>query len=228
LSQHLATRELYSISKELNMPAETLIEQYNPDLTPAFKEWLVAELRKHYEHEQRSQQAAAQQQQQQSPQLPAAGDTVSPWAGQQHPEEVQPQAQPQQQQQQVAGDVPAAAPAAGGRAGGGGGLEALRARMNQLQAKCTGSSAAPAPAAPISAAAPAPGALVGANSEPALTKSPGLAAAVIEAANAISDGGIGVAPSAESAAAAGGQQQGAGPSIGDLKSRFASVHIAGH
>jgi hypothetical protein len=72
LSQHLATRELYSISKELNMPAETLIEQDNPDLTPAFKEWLVAELRKHYEHEQRSQQAAAQQQQQQSPQVPAA------------------------------------------------------------------------------------------------------------------------------------------------------------
>jgi hypothetical protein len=120
LSQHLAIRKLYAISKELNMPAETLTEQCKPNLPPAFKEWLVAELRKHYEHEQRSQQAAAQQQQQ-SPQVPAAGDTVLPWTGQQQQqEEVQPQAQPQQQPQQVAADALAAAAAAGGRAGAGG------------------------------------------------------------------------------------------------------------
>lgn len=207
--QHLATKELYAISKELNVRAETLIEQYSPDLTPAFKEWLVAELRKHHENEQRSQAAQA---------APA----VHPSADSEAAAPSRPAQQPPQQQQENAVAAGAPAPAAAtGR--GGGGLEALRARMNQLQSKANPLAPAPAPAHGSS-----PGALVGASScseLPGMAKAAGMAVPVLDTVNAISDGGIGVG-SAETAAAA-GQQLGGGRSIDEIKSRFHSMHLTG-
>jgi hypothetical protein len=204
--QHLATRELYAISKELNVRAETLIEQYSPDLTPAFKEWLVAELRKHCELEQRSAQAA--------PAVHPSADSAA--AVPSRPAQQMPQ---QQQENAVAAGAPAAA-AATGRGGGGSGLEALRARMNQLQAK--GNPLAPAP---VPAHGSAPGALVGASScssLPAMAKAADMAAPVLDTVNAISDGGIGVG-----SAAAAGQQPGGGRSIDEIKNRFHSMHLTG-
>lgn len=201
------------------MRAEILIEQYSPDLTPAFKDWLVQELCKHHDHEQRA-HALQQQPADPAPQDWGSGtdsDAASPYRP------AQQQAQLRQQQQPALANLMAAAPAAAaaqaGR-GGGSGLEALRARMNQLQAKSSTGGVAPAHGS-------APGALVGTNTSselPGMTKAPAVAGHMLDA-NAISDGGIGVV-SAEPAAAAGRQQ--AGRSINDIKSRFHNMNLGGH
>jgi hypothetical protein len=212
--QHLATKELYAISKELNVRAETLIEQYSPDLTPAFKEWLVAELRKHHEVEQRSQAA------QTAPAVHPSADSEAAVLSRPAQQSLQ-----QHEDNAVAGGapVPAAAAATGRGGGGGSGLQALRARMNQLQAKCNPLASAHAPAHNS-----APGALVGASScseLPAMAKAAGMAAPVLDTVNAISDGGIGVGSAGTAAAA--GQQPGGGCSIDEIKSRFHSMHKNG-
>lgn len=222
--QRLAVAEIHQISQELAVPTDKLIEQYAPDLTAQFKEWLVAELWRHREHAERS--AQAQQQQQQAAPVHASSDSAdshSSW-------------QPAQQQQQVyeSAFAPAARAAEGhasaeagavGSAGakvvasgGAGGLAALRARMNTLQAKNQ----------PGMAHGSAPGALVGANTSsdlPGSAKAAGFPSSMPEGPNALSDGGIRVATGAPAAAAGG---QGIGSSIDDIKNRFNSMHMSGH
>lgn len=205
--QHNATKDLYALSKEFSVPADTLMNwvcSQSTDLSQQFRDWIIAELRKHAEHEQRAQAAQAA-----PAQVRADRDAYQPQ--QQQPEPSQPAAP-------AAGSAPLSSNASfGSRQPGGGGmggtLEALRARMNQLQSK--------GPQGPTPAHGSAPGALTGTNNSgefPGMMKAPAAVVAAMEATNALSDGGIAVGPAEPTAAAGPGQR-----SLDDMKRRLQSM-----
>jgi len=202
------------------MPAEKLIQQFSPDLTPPFYDWLLANL----------QEIARQDQQMQAAKAAAVqGSTDS--------DACSPVRQPQPAQQPSNTTAAAAAPPGSISAGainkqlasaaGGAGIEALRARMNQLQASKANTHLAAAPAQ-----GSAPGALVGTNTTsdvPSIPKAIGIIGPAAEGSNVISDSGIGAAPvlADANAAVVGAGQALAACSIADIKSRFQGMHLSG-
>lgn len=202
------------------MPAEKLIQQFSPDLTPPFYDWLLANLQEIARQDQLMQAAKA---------AAVQGSTDS--------DACSPVRQPQPAQQ-LSNPAAAAAPPGSISAGatnkqpasaaGGAGIEALRARMNQLQASKANTHLAAAPAH-----GSAPGALVGTNTTndvpSIIPKATGIIGPVAEGSNAISNSGIGAAPALvdANAAAVGAGQAAANCSIADIKSRFQGMHLSG-
>lgn len=126
LLQHAVLLDIYNISQEQGMPIDKLMAMYLPDTTPAFKSWIAGELRKIDEEQQQGLQQAA---------------AAAAYAAQLQQAYAAPAAEPAPGALGAVYNTPAAAGAIGmassNGAAGGPTMEALKARMSQLQSEKT-------------------------------------------------------------------------------------------
>lgn len=175
VAQRAVLMDIYNISQEQGMPIEKLMAMYLPDTTPAFKSWISGEMRRIDEEMQHSGQQqqipAAEQHQRDIPVL----DVSHVASAENHASVHRAPDAPAAGSPATAGKLSAPAAIAVSNS-----MEALKARMNQLQAEKARVRPATAAEVPSPAAEATPGVFLR-SSQAATSMTAGSEAAPVQA-----------------------------------------------